>query len=482
MKDPYPILKLNYNQNSYYDNSWHQNFLFEDYFGNLISKSKYKFAKSFNEGFAFVYDYNQKWDIINPLGNSVLEDFPRPTFRMVDKAFKIISPKDGFFLKNYVVKGNIIFSVKIADLKNEFETFDIKGFPEEINRQGYLIINIYNAKKMSLIEDYSMTGEGLIAIKHFDKQWIYISIESFKKHLLNKNHFDDTFEYAAGFTEGLAKVKKGGYFGFIDTFGKFSIPAIYDDARSFSEGYAAVAIANCRNFIGWNKGNKVYDLAWNFIDKNNNVHLSESKYKLTRIDNKKNYYFESVDRIGYTFFWENLDQNYFKAKSLEGIYGWESKSIGPPSRDFWYGSNIIGQFSPSYLVDLLTAQNSAELGFHKWWAASWVTKDREKSSQNLGRTFSDNVGSANTYNKVRNKKVIAESIYIDFDTTQSEFDYIQGINSLENRYGSEYTEMNWKTKISIPSSNYNTNYDVDWSNYNDNLDMDQQDIDFWNQF
>lgn len=483
MKMPYPILKLNYNQNTYYDNSWFQNFYFVDYFGNIISKNKYKFAKSFNDGFAFVYDYNKKWDIINPLGNSSLKDFDRATTRMIEKAFKYISPKSGFFLKNYVVKGNIILSVNIAELKKEFEIFDVKGFPQEVNKHGYLLINIRNAQKMSLIEDYSIGGEGLIAIKNFDKEWIYISIDSFNKHLLDKNHFEETFEYAAGFSDGLAKVKKGGYFGFIDTGGSFCIPPIYDDARSFSQGYAAVSIANCRNSQGWNKSKKIYDLAWNFIDKNNEVLLSEPKYNLTRVNNEKSYYFESEDKIGYSFFWENLDKNYFKSMSLEGFYGWEDKSIGKPSRDFWYSSDIIGQFSPSYLVDLLTAQNSEELGFHKWWAAPWITKDRNKSTQNLGRTFCDGVGSAETYKYVRNKNVVAETIYIDFDTTQVEIDYIEGNNNLEKKYGLEYTEMKWKTKIiHPPSRNYSENYDIDWSNYNDNLDMDQQDIDFWNQF
>lgn len=482
MIKPYPILKLRYNKNTYHDNSWLQDFYYVDYFGNIISKDKYKFAKSFYDGFAFVYDYNQKWDIINAIGNSVLNDFDRSTKKMIEIAFRCITPKSGFFLKNYVVKGNIIVSVNIAKIKKEFEGFDVKGFPQEVNRHGYLLINISNPQKMSLIEDYSIGGEGLIAIKNFDKEWIYISIDSFKKHLLEKNQLIETFEYAAGFSEGLGKIKKGGSFGFIDTDGNFCIPPIYDDARSFSEGVAAVSIANCRNFNGWNDGKKIYDLAWNFISKKNDVLLSHPKYNLSRVHNDKSYYFESEDKIGYTFFWGNLDKNFFKSKSLQGFYGWEEKSIGIPNSDFWYNSDIIGQMSPSYLVDLLTAQNSEELGFHKWWVAPWISKDREKSTQNLGCSFCDNVGSANTYNHVRNKNIIAETIYIDFDTTQIELDYVEGANNLEKKYGFGYTDMKWKTNIIPPSTYYSNNYNIDWSNYNDNLDMDQQDIDFWNQF
>ena len=106
MRECYPILKLNYNRNTYYDNSWFQNFYFEDYYGNLISKNKYKFAKSFNDGYAFVYGYDKNWDIINSIGNSVLKDFSTPTIKAVEMAFKCVSPKDGFFLKNYVLQKN----------------------------------------------------------------------------------------------------------------------------------------------------------------------------------------------------------------------------------------------------------------------------------------------------------------------------------------------------------------------------------------
>jgi len=476
---PYPILKLEYNQNYYHDNSWFQNFYFEDYYGNKISKCRYKFAKSFYGGFAFVYDYDKKWDIINSVGDSILKSFPKKTIELLLKSFKCITPKDGFFLKNYVIENNILVSVDIVSLKNLFSDEIINGVPEEIYKHGYLVINFDNPKKLSLIEDYSMAGSGLIAIKLYDKKWNYISIESFNKHLFEKNHFEEKFDFATGFNEGLAKVKKENYFGFIDINGNFLIPPIYDDARSFSKGYAAIAIANCRNFEGWGKEDKVYDLSWNFINKNQELLFGKPKYNLTRIDKDGSYYFESKDNIGYTFFWENLDQNYFNARSLKGHYGWEVKSIGAPSRDFWYNSTILGQIWPQYLVDLLTAQNSNELGFHKWWVASWISKDREASSQNIGSKY----GSGDAYNYARRRNLVAETYYIDFDTTQIETDYIKGINSLELKYGKDYSEGKWKT-ISNRNSygGGRSQLDIDWSNYDDGLDMDQQSIDFWNQF
>jgi hypothetical protein len=479
MQYPYPILKLEYNQNYYHDNSWFKNFYYVDYYGKKISKCRYKFAKSFNNGFAFVYDYDKKWDIINSIGDSVIHNFPKKTSNILLKSFECISPKDGFFLKNYILVDNILIRVDLSKLKDIFTEDNISAIPEDTYKHGYLVINIDYPQRLSIIEDYSMSGEGLIAIKLHNKEWNFITIESFNKHLFEKKYFEEKFEFAVGFTEGLAKVKKENYFGFIDINGKFLIPAIYDDARSFTEGYAAVAIANCRNYEGFNIKNKSFDFSWNFINKKHEILLTESKYNLTRIDKEKNYYFESKDKTGYTFFWENLDDNYFKARSLKGHYGWEIKSIGTPSRDFWYYSTILGQIWPKYLVDLLTAQNSDELGFYKWGVASWISKDRETSSQNLGSTY----GSGDAYIYARSRNLVVETFYIDFDTTQTEFDYINGINSLEIKYGKEYSEGKWKTKINRDYySGGRSQLDIDWSNYDDGLDMDQQSIDFWNQF
>jgi len=111
------------------------------------------------------------------------------------------------------------------------------------------------------------------------------------------------------------------------------------------------------------------------------------------------------------------------------------------------------------------AQLSDELGFKKWFVDLY--KKHSNANVNLNSK----------------REITAESIYIDFDTTQTEFDYILNLNSLKTKYGLEYTSNDWKTKR---KSNYygtgESHFDIDWSNYNDNLDMDQQSIDFWNQF
>ncbi|MEI7491340.1 MAG: WG repeat-containing protein [Bacteroidota bacterium] len=462
---PYPILKFEFNKDTYHDNSWFHKFFYEDYYGNTLSKEKYKYAKSFFDGYAFVYKYDKKWDIINPIGESVLKTFRFS--KIINTAFNCISPNNEFFLKNYIIRHNLIVSVDCGQLKKEFDSLNIKvkGYPDDLNRKGCLLINRYDGGMLiSLIEDFSLPGNGLIAVKHFDKEWGFISVESFNRHLLGKFKFDETFEFACGFNDGLAKVKKDGYFGFIDTTGKLIVPAIYDDARSFSEGYAAVAIAKCRKLKDWNTGTYISDFAWNFIDKNNEKLLNKPKDNLSRINENKNYYFEDNSSM-YSSAYENLNPNYFKEHSLEGIVC-SNNFIGRPFADFWYGSTIFGQFSPRYIVDFLTAQISDELGFKKWFV-----------------DLSQKSTSAYLYLNSR-KEVEAETLYIDFDTTQMEIDYIKGFNSLETKYGFDYTSGNWKTKKKDNeySSRANEVDNIDWSNYDDNLDMDQQSIDFWNQF
>lgn len=59
----------------------------------------------------------------------------------------------------------------------------------------------------------------------------------------------DDYERAEEFSEGLAVVKKDGYYGFINTYGNIVIPCVYDDAEPFSEGLASVLKGEMSLFI-----------------------------------------------------------------------------------------------------------------------------------------------------------------------------------------------------------------------------------------
>jgi hypothetical protein len=461
----YPILNFKYNDKLYNDNGPSHDFWYEDYFGNILSKEKYRYAKSFNEGIAFVYKHDKSWDIINAVGESQLSKFKFSD--LIIKILKYSISKDGFFIKNYSIESNLIIGVNWPDVKKVFNDLkiEIKYVPDNPIEHAYLVIK-KDELKISLIEDYSLSGNGFIAIKHFNKNWIYIQLQSFRFHALEKKVFSQEFERAYGFRDRIAKVKQNGYYGFINTKGEFVIDPSFDDARSFFEGFAAIGVANCRKDINlWNSGKRYSDLAWNLIDKSNKLLLKESKELLTMISSNKGYYFKNNYDSMYSYEQRNLNPDFLDELSRNGSGLFSYNSIGRPSASYWYGSNIWGQLHANYIVDFLTAQISNELGFKKWFVGGSL--DRSEPEVHLSGK----------------RKVEAESIYIDFDTTQSELDYILGINSIESKYGEEYTSGNWKTKITRNYGSYSSDQmEIDWSDYNDNLDIDQQDIDFWNQF
>ena len=77
------------------------------------------------------------------------------------------------------------------------------------------------------------------------------------------------YDSLGGFDEGLARVKKGDLWGFINQNGEEVIPCRYDGAGFFSEGLAAVKKGDLCGFINQN-GEEVipcrYDRVWPFSE------------------------------------------------------------------------------------------------------------------------------------------------------------------------------------------------------------------------
>ena len=73
----------------------------------------------------------------------------------------------------------------------------------------------------------------------------------------------DWFDYASPFSDGLAKVGLNGKWGYIDSNGKLVIPLIYDDAMSFSYGFARLESEG--NQLVINKSNKALHGAFDFV-------------------------------------------------------------------------------------------------------------------------------------------------------------------------------------------------------------------------
>ena len=72
------------------------------------------------------------------------------------------------------------------------------------------------------------------------------------------------YEEAYSFSDGLALVKQGGKFGFIDITGKEIVVPIYDTIRNFKEGMIAVGIKK-------QVAEDICVIRWGLIDKNKKV-------------------------------------------------------------------------------------------------------------------------------------------------------------------------------------------------------------------
>ena len=81
--------------------------------------------------------------------------------------------------------------------------------------------------------------------------------------------FNKQFEEVCEFSEGLARVKQDGKWGYINTQGEVVIPFIYDEVRSFHEGLSPIRQNGKWGFIT-PQGEVVipciYDFAWAFSE------------------------------------------------------------------------------------------------------------------------------------------------------------------------------------------------------------------------
>ncbi|MBO7295058.1 MAG: WG repeat-containing protein, partial [Bacteroidaceae bacterium] len=75
--------------------------------------------------------------------------------------------------------------------------------------------------------------------------------------------FKKQFEVVGAFSEGLARVKQNGQWGFINTKGDMVIPCIYDYAGDFSEGLAPVWLNGKCSYINTNK-DKVFSCIYDY--------------------------------------------------------------------------------------------------------------------------------------------------------------------------------------------------------------------------
>ncbi len=97
------------------------------------------------------------------------------------------------------------------------------------------------------------------------------------------------YDSALGFIEDRALVGRGGYCGYIDTEGKLIIPLLYDEARSFSEGFAPVKKEGGKWGIIDKTGKEIVDFIYDWLEPfQDGLALGAIDEKLVYLDTKGN--------------------------------------------------------------------------------------------------------------------------------------------------------------------------------------------------
>jgi serine/threonine protein kinase len=188
---------------------------FSDVNKKIIIEPKYDFAQPFSEGLAAV-KLNDKFGYIDKTGKEV-----------IPLKYDGVSPfKEGLA---------IVFIESSSDRKMGF-----------INNLGVELVPLIYSFDLIAVEEFyfSDNTEELINVKLNAK---YGFIDKAGREIVPFK-----YDWASGFSEGLAKVGSNNKFGFIDKTGNEVIPLKYDSALSFSGGFARIELNGKVGFINKN--------------------------------------------------------------------------------------------------------------------------------------------------------------------------------------------------------------------------------------
>jgi hypothetical protein len=187
--------------------------------GKVAIKLKYGEAKNFSEGYAAVRKGNEGWGFINTKGKFVIK--PSTDYVRVGNFSDGLVWEEGYgFNYDYVdANGQKVFSLGFDNyIGNDWD----KGFYEIRDFNGGLAI----------------AATGGARISREDSLYPACVIDKSGEIVINAK--ENGYMIVGGFHDGLARVKKDGKYGYINTKGKLVIDAVYDVAGDFSDGRASV--------------------------------------------------------------------------------------------------------------------------------------------------------------------------------------------------------------------------------------------------
>lgn len=213
--------------------------------GEVVLKTPFNFssAQYFSDGLA-IFKQDEKYGFIDETGKIVIE----PTLDAVESFFESFAityknNKAGFIDKT----GKLAFPLfydKVQNFSNGYAVVGVEnGLGEDdmpnykvgfIDRTGEIAIGKTKNKRIGKFDDADDFAEGLAPVKIGGK-WGYVNEKE-------QTVIKFAYKEAKPFAEGLAPVAiDGDKWGFIDKTGKFVIQPRFTDADIFSEGLAAVS-------------------------------------------------------------------------------------------------------------------------------------------------------------------------------------------------------------------------------------------------
>jgi hypothetical protein len=288
--------------------------------GDIVINPQFDYALDFQEGVAAIAikkNEKRKWGFVDKNGKLII----KPQFDFV------FSFKEGLAVVQFGswesgkygyinMQGQIVINPQFdfaSEFKDGLARVDIKEGNSRksglINKQGIYVINpqsdIWIAEFQNGIAAVKVGDDNTGKWGFINKQW--------------KITITPQFDYANGFTEGLARIVVKDKKGFVDSNGEIVISPQYDQAESFSEGLAAVRIGSEENG------------KWGFIDKKGNLVIDiqfddarsfKEGLAAVRIGNPENGKWGYVNKEGrYVInpFFDSNEKNFLDRSFSEGL-------------------------------------------------------------------------------------------------------------------------------------------------------------------
>lgn len=244
--------------------------------GSIVLRTSFDYIKfgenTFSEGLAG-FCLNDKYGFIDEAGQIIIQ----PSFDYIGEfseglAEVEVNDKWGYIDRNgeYVIKPMFdkswpfVDGIALVGIQHGIDSEDFYTYKYRfIDRSGRTVVGKTSKPTVGRFDDADTFSEGLAPVK-IGKRWGFIDRSG-------KTQIPFIFKEAKKFDEGLAPATKDGKkWGFIDKQGRFIVEPKFTAAESFSEGLAGVSTYQ----NGWRD--------WGFIDKSGKFEIQPTFFQVGR--------------------------------------------------------------------------------------------------------------------------------------------------------------------------------------------------------